>query len=326
MSELSICMVTFQNRDCVCECLRSLRAAAQNPDAGSAEIILVDNASTDGTVETVRAQFPEVRVLAKSENSGFAAANNDALRLAGGRFLLLLNPDTIVPQGALQAMVRFMDDRPDAGVVGCRLVNPDGSAQHSVRAFPTVRAALHQFTAIRHLGLFRKHYNTYRQKEFDYSHTAECDSVMGAAFLTRREVLEAVGLLDERYFMYYEEVDFCKRVRDSGRKVYYFPDVSVTHLAGQSAHYDRRLASVSRMRSLVRYFARHRGRGAATLFKLVFVPMAMARALVGLPSALIRAGVYRFLRADPYRAQKNWAQFKARVAFLAWDWTRVAAA
>ena len=323
---LSVCIVTFQNRDCIGDCLRSLRAASQRSGDVNLETIVVDNASADGTAERVRSEFPEVQLVARRANSGFAAANNEALRRATGEFLLLLNPDTVAPSGALEQMARFMADRPELGVVGCRLAGPDGSVQHSVRAFPTFRSALYQFTACRYAGLFRKAYDAYRRKRFDYARTSECDSVMGAAFLTRRDMTDAIGFLDERYFMYYEEVDFCKRVKDAGRTVCFFADATVTHLGGQSAHHERRLVHVSRMRSLMRYFGRHRGRGATTLYKLVFVPLALMRALLELPGALVRAGAYRFCRPDAYRAGKSWAQFKLRLAFLIKDWVRVAAA
>jgi GT2 family glycosyltransferase len=204
------------------ECLRSLAG-------GAAEVFVVDNASEDGSAEAVRALRPEVTLIANAANEGFARANNQALRLAQGRYVCLLNPDTEVQPGALGRLQAALDRDPQLGIVGPRLLNPDGSLQSAGLRFPS-RADL-AGGAIPWGRPARRPRRRHAARES----VAECDWLLGACMMIRREVLEQVGLLDEAYFMYGEEKDLCYRAKQAGWRVACVPEAEVVHHGGQSA-------------------------------------------------------------------------------------------
>ena len=250
---LSIVIVSFNARTDLERCLESLRAA---PPSASHETIVVDNASADGSADAAR-RFPGVKVIANASNAGFAAANNIGIRAGGGEFVLLLNGDTVVPPGAIDRLLAILRDRPDAAIVGPRLVDANGQAELSFG---------------RTLGPF----NELRQK----SRTGKPavvdaltrrphhpDWVSGACLLVRRADAEAVGLLDERYFMYIEDVDFGVAMRRRGRQVLFTPDVEVVHLRGQSRQTAPDATTRAYRRSQIAYYEKHRP-GWAPLLKL----------------------------------------------------------
>lgn len=271
--DLSICIVAFNVRADLEECLRSIRRARPEIDC---ELLVVDNRSRDGTGEMVESGFPEATLIPNDRNRGFAAASNQAIRAARGRYLLLLNPDTLVPAGALEEMVDFLDRRPAAGGGGPRLLNPDGSLQPSVRAFPTIPSALGQFTILGDLGLFRRARNRYLQTGFDYGRPAVVDQPMGAALFLRRAALEEVGLLDEGFFLYFEEVDLCRRLTRAGRPLWFNPAAEIVHRGGASTGQEGGRALFYFFQSQFRYFQKVAGPLPAGFFKLVFKPLAAA--------------------------------------------------
>ena len=219
MADLSIIIVSFNARAALERCLESLHAA---PPKASHEILVVDNRSTDSSVESAR-KWPGVRVMENDVNAGFARANNTGIRASTGAALLLLNSDTIVPPGAIDRLLRELD-APDVAVVGPRLVDDNGRAELS-------------------FGRMIGPWNEWRQKRLGRSDRVESltrrrqypDWVSGACLLVRRSDADAVGLLDERYFMYTEDVDFCAAIRARGRRVLFTPDVQVVHRRGRSA-------------------------------------------------------------------------------------------
>ena len=219
---LTIVIVTYNTRELVCQCLESLAEV-------EAEVFVVDNVSHDGTAAAARAARPEAVVVENAENAGFARANNQALRAARGRHLCLLNPDTRVPAGALEALQQALDQDPRLGIVGPRLINPDGSFQSAGLSFPTpgslAAAAIPWAQPTRGAG----------QLPAAPGEARPCDWIIGACMMIRREVLEQVGLLDEGYFMYGEEKDLCYRARQAGWQVACLPGVDVVHYGGQSA-------------------------------------------------------------------------------------------
>jgi N-acetylglucosaminyl-diphospho-decaprenol L-rhamnosyltransferase len=248
MIDLSIVIVSWNVRDLLRQCLRSIIANLRLADLPTCEVIVVDNVSTDGSADMVRAEFPNVHLIVNAENRGFPAANNQGLALATGRYVLILNPDTEVIGGALATMVAYADANPDVGVIGPQLLNDDAdkcpSVQSSRRRFPTLATALFESTwlqawAPRHL---LQHY--YVQDQPDDA-TLDVDWVKGAALMARREAIEQVGPMDEEYFMYSEELDWCKRFKDAGWRVIYLPAAQVIHYGGKSK---------------VRYFRKHHGR------------------------------------------------------------------
>ncbi len=229
---LSISIVNWNTRDDLRRCLESLPGGASET---SLEVFVVDNASTDGSAEMVEAEFPHVRLLRNPENRGFAHANNVALRQSTGDYLLLLNPDTLVRDGALDTLVAGMEAHPEAGIGGAKLLNSDGSLQYSCRRFPTFATGLFRNSALGKLFPGNARVRDYLMTDFDHASVTEVDWVSGAALCIRRAVLEQIGLLDEIFFMYCEDVDWCYRVGQAGWKVLYFPDAVITHIIGRAS-------------------------------------------------------------------------------------------
>ena len=235
--QLSIIIVSFNTEDLLVACLNSLfnhyRDEINHDDY---EIIVVDNASSDGSVEYLRQHFPKVRVIENKTNLGFAKANNIGIKASVGKNKLLLNPDTVVPKGTLTTMVAFMGQYPDAGIATCKvqLINGElDDAWH--RGFPTSLRALFYFTGLANLfpqsQLFNGYHLGYRQ--IDKIH--EIDACVGAFLMIKRQVGEQVGWLDEDYFWYGDDLDLCFRVKAAGFKVMYVPSVSITHHKGVSS-------------------------------------------------------------------------------------------
>ena len=220
-------VVAYRSRDLVRACLGSLRDAA--PATGLATVV-VDNASGDGTVEMIRAEFPEVTLVANDRNTGFAAASNRGIRLGSAPYVLALNPDTRVPPGALDRLVEVIEAHPRVGVCGCRLEREDGSFDHAARrSFPTVLGALGHFTGAGRGKRAPSALAQYRAPDVD---SGEVDAVNGAFMLMRRAALDEVGLFDEGYWMYMEDLDLCFRLGEAGWVTWYEPSVTVTHVKG----------------------------------------------------------------------------------------------
>lgn len=241
------------------------------------EVIVIDNASRDGLATVVRSfqtrnpHLP-VELVQNERNLGFAAACNQGLYRARGRHLVLLNPDTRVVDGALQKMIAWLDQHPDVGVAGPRLLNEDGSIQPSVRRLPLLADQLLVMLKLHHLSLRFAPLRRYLHHDFDYSRESDVEQVMGAALFIRRECLEAIGPLDERFFTWFEEVDYCKRACAAGWRVVYAPTAAVIHLGGTS--FAQELTARNNLRHLsssLKYFAKHHGRTAALVLGVAFV-------------------------------------------------------
>jgi GT2 family glycosyltransferase len=251
--DLSIVVVSWNTRQLLADCLHSVYAHTGDLRV---EVFVVDNASQDSSAAMVRENFPAVHLIENTANTGFARANNQALRNAAGRCWLLLNPDTIVPFGALAQLVATLDARPDAAVCSPLLFNPDGSPQFCWARFPGVRSEL--------LGELDLTQAPYPLPEFaDPARRAAmqpfaADWVGGACFLVRAAAAEQVGLLDESFFFYGEETDWCRRFRDAGWRTLLVPAATVTHIGGQSAktigQTARRLLWQSRLRLYSRLY------------------------------------------------------------------------
>ncbi|RMH52773.1 MAG: glycosyltransferase family 2 protein, partial [Bacteroidetes bacterium] len=255
--DLSVIIVNYNVREFLEQALRSLERARGTL---AMEIFVVDNNSVDGSVERVREAFPDVHLIANRENVGFGRANNQAIRQARGRYLLILNPDTIVQEDTLHTLVRFMDEHPDAGAVGCKILNPDGSfAPESRRAFPTPATAFYRITGLSRLFPRSPVFGRYNLTYLPIDQVAEVDALSGSCMLVRqaalwwsREAWEAAGpaagssdpppdppmngagLFDEDFFMYGEDLDWCYRIQRAGWKVYYTPETQIIHYKGES--------------------------------------------------------------------------------------------
>ena len=257
---VSIVVVTLNSRRMT---LRCVEAALKATETTPAEVWLVDNGSLDGTTEAVRAAFPRVSFIENDSNLGFAAANNQALRRARGRYWLLLNTDTLLTAGALESMVHYLDAHPQVAVLGPQLVNEDGQSQNSVHSFPSLATELLNRSLLR--MLFPRRYPSKRTR---FEGPAEVDAVLGAAMCVRAEAAKQVGLLDEEYFFYYEETDWCLRMKRSGWQVVFLPDVSAVHLTGGTVKGFARGRSIERHRSRYVFFRKHRSRGALWVLKV----------------------------------------------------------
>jgi len=230
--DLSIVIVSWNTREVLRGCLASVFRETRDVDF---EVIVVDNAGSDGTLEMLAADFPAVRVLANPANRGFAAANNQGIALARGRFVLLLNSDTIVLDGALQRAVRAAEAAPGAGVVGCRLLNADGSLQPSAFQAPSLSNLL--LTLLHLPGLFPRSrwLGKERMTWWPHDDTREVEVAVGAFMLARREAIAQVGGMDEQFFMYGEEVDWCLRMKRAGWCVLFTAEAEIIHLGGASS-------------------------------------------------------------------------------------------
>lgn len=229
--DLSIIIVNWNTRAMLADCLTSIAASRT---ACRLEIFVVDNASSDGSPDMVAADFPEVRLIRNTENRGFAAANNQAMRLAGGRHVLLLNSDTIVHPGVLDASVLYMDANPEVGIMGCRVLNADGSVQLSCGRFPTL-ANLLLLTS----GLFKVRgfsaAQRYRMDGWQRDSERDVDVISGCYLLARADAVRTVGLLDEAFFFFGEETDWCRRFREAGHAVRFAPVGTIIHFGGGSS-------------------------------------------------------------------------------------------
>ena len=228
--DISICIVTLNARDYLRDSLRSIECTL----AGlRAEVIVVDNHSNDGTVEMLRQDFPWVRLIENEKNEGFARPTNKALRLAGGRYCLLLNPDTVILDNAIQKLVAFLNEHTEIGICGPKALNRDGSLQKACRrGVSRPWAVLSYFTGLSMLFPHSKLFGGYLLNYMDEDEVHEVDGVSGSCMLIRREVMDQIGLLDDRYFAYQEDADYCFRAKKAGWKIFYMPEAEITHYGG----------------------------------------------------------------------------------------------
>jgi GT2 family glycosyltransferase len=282
MPDVSAVVVTHNALPWLEPCLESVREV---------ETIVVDNASTDGTVDVVRERFPDVR-LVEQGNLGLAAGWNAGMAVAGGRYFLILNADAWLTEGSLERLVAFADEHPEAAVVGPRLLNPDGTLQRSVRGFPTLWRLATEYLFLRKLAPRSAALNAFYAGGFDHDEVREVEVVMGACMLVRREAVEAVGGLDDSFFLFSEETDWCYRFVQAGWQVVFFPGAECVHVGGAS-HGGRLFRE--NLRGHLRFFAKHHG------------PASAERARLLLRAALrLRALAFRGERGAMYREGAAW--------------------
>jgi GT2 family glycosyltransferase len=250
--DLSIIIVNWNTKDLLLQCLDSLYQGAKGIEK---EIFVVDNSSSDGSGALVRKRFPEINLIENPVNWGFAKANNQALSLSKGRYFLLVNPDTQVKDQAIERMLSFMNAHLEAGLVGAQLLNANGSKQNSIANFPSLATELLNKSLLR--WLFPE---KFPGKETDYAGPVEVDSVIGACMLVRREAVDQVGFLDEEYFLFLEETDWCYRIKKAGWKIYHIPQVEVLHFQGKSAEAEKGKARIEYYRSRYHFFRKNKGR------------------------------------------------------------------
>ena len=260
--ELSIVIVSYNTKDLLRECLQTVQTEA----AGiSTEIILVDNSSSDGSPQMVETEFPTVKVIRSVINLGFGAANNLALEAAQGRYIVLLNSDAFLSTGSLRIARDRMDAHPRAALAGARLVGRDFSWQPSARMFPHVLSDALVMTGLAAKYPKSRFFGHFDRTWADPLQPSQADWVPGAFSIIRAEVLDTIGFFDPRFFMYGEEVDLCRRIKNGGYEIWYWPDIVVTHIGGESSRQMRDGGAGAqvvnwRMRSTLLYYRKHHGR------------------------------------------------------------------
>jgi len=267
-TDLSIVVVNWNVRDLLRRCLDSIYKAG----ALRLEVIVVDNASSDGSAEMVRAEFPAVVLFSNAQNVGFPAGNNQGFAAARGRYVMTLNPDTEIVGDALTRMVAYLAAHGDVGALGPQLLNSDGSVQSSRRRFPTFATALFESTWLQGIaphGVLAR----YTMDDRPAGMTQEVDWVTGACILVRRDALESVGGFDEALFMYSEELDWCKRIKSARWKIVYLPEAKVIHHTGKSSEQAVAARHIHFQTSKVRYFKKHHGRFAGGLLRVFLLAL-----------------------------------------------------
>jgi GT2 family glycosyltransferase len=311
--DVSIVIVSFNTRDLLRECLLSVFGAE---DSLRIQVIVVDNASTDGSPVMVEQEFPMAALIQSEINLGFGRANNLGFESALGRYVVLLNSDAFLTAGSLERSVAHMDANPHAGIGGGRLVGVDGSLQPSARMFPTVLNDLIVLSGLAARFPRSKFFGRFDRTWADECQPAKVDWVPGAFSIIRAEALADVGNFDPRFFLYYEEVDLCRRMKQKGYSVWYWPDVTVVHIGGESS---RQVPSLEisragaqltlwRMRSMLLYYRKHHGLGVrfAMFMELVWYWLqSQRRKLSRDPERRVRAGADRLLVSMMGRAWRD---------------------
>ncbi len=296
--DLSVIIVSYNVRDHLLNCLASIEAWLAETSY-AVEVIVVDNASHDGSADSVRRRFPNTRIVELGANIGFAAANNRAVGIARGQYVNFLNPDTTVVGDAFGVMLRYLREHPDVGVIGPRLQYPDGTIQSTRRRFPTRRTGFFESTIIqqywRDNAILRRYYVSDRSAD----ETQDVDWLVGACLFTRRETLETAGLFDERYFMYSEEVEWCHRVREAGWRVVYLPSATIVHREGSSSKLDLPVRQINFDTSKVMLFEHLHGKRSASALRVFLLGSYLLHALIEAGKGLL--GHKRPLRKERVR-------------------------
>jgi hypothetical protein len=298
--EVSIIIVNWNARDILRDCLSSI--AAETPLAH--EVIVVDNASSDGSAAMVRSQFPGVRLIANSENRGFAAANNQGIEIAGGRYILLLNPDTMILDHAIDTMVAWCDGHPDVGCAGCQVLESETTVQSTCFSDPGPVNLLLIETGLCRLFPNSRFFGRPYYGWWDRSSERDVDVVSGMFMLMPRPVLETVGPLDEAFFIYSEEADWCRRIRNAGYRCVFTPVARILHLegGGKSAMQVQSRMYVQLQKSKLHYVRKHDGLFGYAFTRFAFSVLMAARWVVFSALGLISRNQTHRKRSDLARA------------------------
>ncbi len=276
--DLSVVIVNWNTRDLLAQCLSSIYIY---PPVDEFEVLVVDNLSSDGSVQMVRERFPQVRLIQNTENVGFARANNQAILESTGRYVLLLNPDTEILPDALLTLLDFIEEHPEAGAIGPMILNPDFTLQSSCNPMPTL---WREFWHLMHLDPILPQ-SVYREERWDTTIAHKVEVIQGNCLLIRREALSDVGLLDEAFFMFTEEVDLCYRLLRRGWSLYWVPMARIIHYGGQSTRQVAREMFLELHRSKVVFFRKTRGKWGGLVYKLTLLVTALTRLPWGVMSS-----------------------------------------
>lgn len=252
---LSVALVNWNTTALLGACLRSITAF---PFAGDYEIIVVDNNSKDFDEADFRQQFPHVKLIRNLDNAGYARGNNQALAVAQGEYVLLLNPDTEVTDGAVESLTEFMEAHPSAAAAGAKLIRPDGSIDRSLRSFPYPGAIAWEYLGLSRLFPKSRMFGSYRMRWFGYDKTIEVDQPMGSALILNSAALKEIGTMDESFPIFFNEVDLLYRAKQAGWNIYFVPDAVVVHHGASSTKQVRRKEMVREShQSLLKFYEKH---------------------------------------------------------------------
>jgi len=255
MKDLSIIIVNYNAGNLLKECIESVKNSALNI---SYEIIVIDNNSSDNSIDLIRNRFENLKIIMNKMNVGFARASNQGINGSKGRYILLLNPDTVILPDCLKKMVRFMEDHPEGGVAGCKVLNPNGTLQLACRrSFPAPSVSFYRLSGLSRLFPKSKTFARYNLTYQNPDVVQEVDAVSGSFMMIIRKALDEVGMLDERFFMYGEELDLCFRVKEKGWKVYYVPDARIIHYKGKSSQQRKRKAVIDFHKAMYIFHKKH---------------------------------------------------------------------
>lgn len=254
MIDLSIIIVNWNTQDILKDCLDSV---FEQTKAVSFEVIVVDNASSDDSVQMVKSEFPQVILIENAENCGFAAANNQGMQIAKGRYVLLLNSDTVVLDGAIQKTLAFADQHPEAAVVGCKVLNPDMTLQPTCFMYPSLLNLFLSSSYLYKLFPRSRLFGRERMTWWDRDDIREVEVVTGCFMLVRKKAIDQVGKMDESFFMYAEETDWCYRFKKGSWKLLFTPEAEIIHLGGQSSKMIKPEMTMQLRASLLLYFKKN---------------------------------------------------------------------
>lgn len=268
-TQLSVCIVTYKARDWLQKCLESLQA---NTQLAPIEIIVVDNGSADGVDQMLASNFPKVRLIENQRNQGYSRPMNQSLKAAAGRYLLQLNPDTLILPGAVDALFAYMEDNPQVGICGPKVLNADGSFQKQCRrGEPRPLAVVSYFLGLPRLFPQNMAFSGYLLETEPEDSILEVAAVSGSCMLIRREVLDQIGYLDERFYAYQEDTDICNRARGAGWKVVYFPESKIIHYGGRGGSRVEPFQSIIQWhRSYYLYYKKHLAKDYFFLFNWLY--------------------------------------------------------
>ena len=284
--QISVIIVSYNVKEFLQQCLLSLKNALEGL---SSEIIVVDNDSVDGTVNVIKNKFPEIILIENHFNKGFAAACNQGLAIARGEYILLLNPDTMLQEDTIKVMIEFFRAHPEAGAAGCKILNADGSLQLACRrSFPTLTVALPKLLGLSRLFPKVKAFSRYNLTYLDPDQITEVDAVSGSFLMMRRAVYEQIGGLDESYFLYGEDLDYCYRIKKSGWKIYYVPDTKIIHYKGESAKHAAFDNFIAFYRAMAIFASKHLGKSSSIITDIVFKVGIFFRGIISLVAKFFR--------------------------------------
>lgn len=311
--KLSIVIICWNDLKVIQDCLESIYATVKSTDF---EVIVSDNGSTDGSVDFVRKNYPQARIVENGANLGFSRGNNAGIRVAEGEYVLILNPDTIIHEGSLDRWMQFADKHPEAGAFGCRVLNPDGSWQLSARPFATVwrywLAAFWLYPLAYVSDVFVS--GVYPRWKGDTER--EVDWISGCCALFRGSVLKELGGFDEQFFYHFEEADLCHRVWNAGFTIAFSPDVTITHLGGQSVKRAPLRFELETYRSRYRYFYKYFGERGARQCRQVSIAAIRVRQLGYGAMRLLKPSAELEERLKTYRAVVHWNKQLDPIRFI----------